>query len=89
MTEIAKVIASMRNKIYSERRRRVHAFLKNVLKHTFLGQWFYTKPIIHSLEIDPLTGIYNQFAINTYLKELHPHFGTSYAITLLNLNNFK
>lgn len=79
----------MRNKIYSERRRRVHSFLKSTLKDTFLGQWFYTKPRMSSIETDPLTGIYNQFGINTYLKELHPHTGTSYAIVLLNLDNFK
>ena len=38
---------------------------------------------------DPLTGLYNQFGINSYLKELHPQIGISYAIVLLNVDNYK
>lgn len=41
------------------------------------------------LEIDSVTGIYNQFAINNYLKELSPQPESNFGIILLSLDNFK
>ncbi|MFW2137533.1 GGDEF domain-containing protein [Acinetobacter sp. ULE_I001] len=43
--------------------------------------------MINNLEIDPYTGIYNQFAINTYLKELHPQSESNFGIVLLSVDN--
>lgn len=79
----------MRRKIYSERRRKINAFFKNALKKSLIYQWL-TKndPILDNLA-DPLTGIYSQFGINSYLKELQPQLNSSYAIVLLNIDNFK
>ncbi len=78
----------MRKTIYSERRRKIHVFFRNMFKKTRLHPWF-TQKKINALEVDPLTGIYNQFGINSYLKELRPRPEQNYAIVLLNLDNFK
>jgi len=79
---------NMRNKIYSERRRKLHTLINHVLKNTFISKFMQRNETYNQLEIDPLTGIYNQFAINHYLKELHPQSETSYGIILLSVNNF-
>lgn len=78
----------MRKKIYSERRRKVHVFVRNIIKKMPRYSWLNSKKI-STLEIDPLTSIYNQFGINFYLKELRPRPEQNYAIMLLNLDNFK
>lgn len=77
----------MRNKIYSERRRKIHSLFNQVLKHSFIAKLIHKNPANHELEIDPQTGIYNQFAINSYLKELHPQNDTHYGIILLSVDN--
>lgn len=77
----------MRNKIYSERRRKIHSLFNQVLKHSFIAKFIHKNPANHELEIDPQTGIYNQFAINSYLKELHPQNDTHYGIILLSIDN--
>lgn len=78
----------MRKTIYSERRRKIHVFVRNIFKK--LGLYFLiNSKKISTLETDPLTGIYNQFGINSYLKELRPRPVQNYAIVLLNLDNFK
>lgn len=79
----------MRNKIYSERRRKFNAFFRNIFKDTVFSKIVIKKKLVSSLEIDPLTHIYNHFAINNYLKELHPQPGSHYAIVLLNLDNYE
>lgn len=79
----------MRKVIYSERRRRLHAFFKNLYKKSFITQWLNKSRVVDSSDIDPLTGLYNQFGINTFIKELHPHAGFNYAIVLLNIDNFE
>ena len=80
----------MRNKIYSERRRKLHTFFKNVIKNSFINGWINNNQTMADDTItDPLTGLYNQFGINSYLKELHPQIGISYAIVLLNVDNYK
>ena len=80
----------MRNKIYSERRRKLHTFFKNVIKKSFINEWINNSQTMADDTItDPLTGLYNQFGINSYLKELHPQIGISYAIVLLNVDNYK
>lgn len=78
----------MRKTVYSERRRKIHIVVRNIFKKLGLSSWLNPKKI-SALETDPLTGIYNQFAINTYLKELRPRTVQHYAIVLLNLDNFK
>lgn len=77
----------MRNKIYSERRRKIHSLFNQVLKHSFIAKLIHKNPANHELEIDPQTGIYNQFAMNSYLKELHPQNDTHYGIILLSVDN--
>lgn len=79
----------MRDKIYSERRRKIHSFMKRFLNNSFLSQWFNPKQKTFSTHTDPLTGIYNQFAMNSYIKELSPQSDFGYAIILINLDNFK
>ena len=80
----------MRNKIYSEKRRKLHTFFKNVIKKSFINKWINNSQTMADDTItDPLTGLYNQFGINSYLKELHPQIGISYAIVLLNVDNYK
>mgnify|MGYP003413863623 FL=1 len=77
----------MRKIIYSERRRKIHVFFRNIFKKIGLYPWFNPQKM-NALEIDPLTGIYNQFGINTYLTALRPCPKQNYAIVLLNLDNF-
>lgn len=77
----------MRNKIYSERRRKIHSLFNQVLKHSFIAKLIHKDQSHNDLEIDPQTGIYNQFAINTYLKELHPQTESHYGIILLSVDN--
>ena len=79
----------MRNKIYSERRRKLHTFFKNVIKNSFVSEWINNSQNTEITVTDPLTGLYNQFGINSYLKELHPQVGINYAIVLLNVDNYK
>ena len=79
----------MRNKIYSERRRRLHTFFKNVIKNSFVSDLLHKNQSVETVSIDPLTGLYNQFGINSYLKELHPQSGIDYVIVLLSVDNFK
>lgn len=79
----------MRNKIYSERQRKIYALLKDIFKNSLVSKWLSKNQDVNPLEMDPLTGLYNQFAINTYLKELNPQMKTSYAIVLLNLDNYQ
>ncbi|WP_336952485.1 GGDEF domain-containing protein [Acinetobacter sp. AS167] len=77
----------MRNKIYSEKRRKIHSLFNQVLKHPFIAKLIHKNQLINNLEIDPYTGIYNQFAINTYLKELHPQSESNFGIVLLSVDN--
>ena len=79
----------MRNKIYSDRQRKIYSIFKKILNHTFISQFISNKPKIQSIEIDPLTGLYNQFAINQFLKELTPQMEANYAIVLLNVDNYQ
>ncbi|OTG64248.1 GGDEF domain-containing protein [Acinetobacter silvestris] len=79
----------MNHTINSERHHRLHVFFKNVIKNKFINPWISKYQNINPVAIDPLTGIYNQFGINSYLKELHPQVGVDYAIILLNVDNFK
>lgn len=79
----------MRNKIYSERRRKIHSLYNQVVKNSFVTKLIRNNQVNNDLEIDPLTGIYNQFAINNYLQELHPQLETSFGIILLSISNFK
>jgi len=76
----------MRNKIYSEKRRKIHSLFNQVLKHSFIAKLIHKNQLINNLEIDPYTGIYNQFAINTYLKELHPQSESNFGIVLLSVD---
>lgn len=78
----------MRNKIYSERHRRLHTFFKNVIKNSFLDEFVNGHATRNAAETDALTGLYNQFGINSYLKELHPQAGMDYAIVLLSVDNY-
>ena len=59
----------MRKVIYSERRRRIHAFFKNLYKKSMFYQWSKKSHGIDASNVDPLTGLYNPFGINTFLKE--------------------
>lgn len=77
----------MERKIYSEQYRKLHVFFRNIFRKSNIFQWFFKKPI-NTLETDPLTGIYNQFGINSYLKELSPTTSLKYAIVLLNIDNY-
>ena len=78
----------MRNKIYSERRRKIYRLLNQVLKNSLFTKLIQKDQKYQNLEIDTLTGVYNQFAINQFLKELHPQELTQYGIILLNIDNF-
>ncbi|KEC85755.1 MULTISPECIES: GGDEF domain-containing protein [Acinetobacter] len=78
----------MRNKIYSEKRRKIHSLFNQVLKHSFIAKLIHKNQLSNNLEIDPHTGIYNQFAINTYLKELHPQTESNFGIVLLSVDNW-
>ena len=78
----------MRNKVYSNRRRRIHSLFNQVLKTSFISKLMGKNQPDHNLEIDPVTGIYNQFAINHYLKELHPQPESNFGIILFSLDNF-
>lgn len=77
----------MRNKIYSERRRKIHSLFNQILKRTFIAKIMQKNQISNNIEIDPDTGIYNQFAINSYLKELHPQVESNFGIILLSIDN--
>lgn len=79
----------MRTIIYSERQRRLHIFLRNMVQSKSVYLWNIKRPKTDSAVLDSLTGIYNRFGINLYLQELHPQVGIDYAIILLNLDNFK
>ena len=79
----------MRTIIYSERQRRLHIFLRNMVQSKSVYLWNIKRPKTDSAVLDSLTGIYNRFGINLYLQELHPQVGVDYAIILLNLDNFK
>ena len=48
-------------------------------------QWSKKSHGLDASNVDPLTGLYNPFGINTFLKELHPQAGLNYAIILLNI----
>lgn len=79
----------MRKVIYSERRRRIHAFFKSLYKKSMFFQWAKKSHTHNASNVDPLTGLYNAFGMNTFLKELHPQAGLNYAIILLNIDNFE
>jgi len=79
---------NMRNKIYSDRRRRIHTLVNHVLKNSFIAKLIYRNQIRDELETDRLTGIYNHYAINTYLKELHHQSESPFGIILLSVDNF-
>lgn len=79
----------MRKVIYSERRRRIHAFFKKIYEKSMFYHWAQKEQTIDSTNTDPLTGLYNQFGINIFLKELHPQAGFNYAIVLFNIDNFE
>ncbi|WP_089606087.1 GGDEF domain-containing protein [Acinetobacter piscicola] len=79
----------MRNKVYSNRRRRIHSLFNQVLKTSFISKLMGKNQPDNHLEIDSVTGIYNQFAINNYLKELSPQPESNFGIILLSLDNFK
>lgn len=53
----------MRNKIYSEKRRKIHSLFNQVLKHSFIAKLIHKNQLSNDLEIDPHTGIYNQFQL--------------------------
>lgn len=78
----------MRNKVYSNRRRKIHSLFNQVLKTSFISKLMGKNKLDNDLEIDPVTGIYNQFAMNHYLKELHPQSESNFGIILLSLDNF-
>ena len=81
---------AMRNKIYSESHRKLYTFIKNVINNSFVKKWINkNQAVVDDAITDPLTGLYNQFGINSYLKELHPQIGINYAIVLLNVDNYK
>ncbi len=77
----------MRNKIYSERRRKVYSLFNQILKSSFIAKIMHKNQMSDNPEIDPQTGIYNQFAINSYLKELHPQTESNFGIILLSIDN--
>lgn len=77
----------MRNKIYSERRRKIHTFFNQVLKNSFIAKLIHKNQVSENIEIDPMTGVYSQFAINTYLSELHPQSESNFGIILMNIDN--
>lgn len=77
----------MRNKIYSERRRKIYSLFNKISKSSFIAKLVHKNQVSNSLEIDPQTGIYNQFAINSYLKELHPQIESNFGIILLSIDN--
>ena len=78
----------MRNKIYSEKRRTIYRFVNQVLKNSFIAKLIHKEQTHQSLEIDALTGVYNQFGINQFIKELHPQEAMNYGILLINIDNF-
>ena len=77
----------MKRKIYSDHHRKFHVFFRNIFQKLNIFHWILKKQNT-PLEIDPLTGIYNQFGINFYLKELTPYPSQSYSIVLLNIDNY-
>ncbi|MEG0482651.1 MAG: GGDEF domain-containing protein [Acinetobacter sp.] len=77
----------MRNKVYSNRRRRIHSLFNQVLKTSFISKLMGKNQLDNHLEVDAVTGIYNQFAINNYLKELSPQPESNFGIILLSLDN--
>ncbi|MDM1757553.1 MULTISPECIES: GGDEF domain-containing protein [Acinetobacter] len=77
----------MRNKIYSEKRRKLYRFVNQVLKNSFITKLIHKDTKDQSIEIDALTGVYNQFGINQFVKELHPQETTHYGILLINIDN--
>lgn len=77
----------MRNKLYSDRRRKLHTFFNRVLKNSFIAKLIHKNQVSEDINIDPLTGIYSQFAINTYLNELHPQSESNFGIILMNIDN--
>ena len=79
----------MRNKVYSNRRRKIHSLFNQVMKMSLISKLMGKSQSDNHLEIDSVTGIYNQFAINHYLKELHPQPDSNFGIILLSLDNFK
>ncbi|RKG38907.1 GGDEF domain-containing protein [Acinetobacter rongchengensis] len=79
----------MRNKVYSKRRRKIHSLFNQVLKTSFISKLMGKSQLDNHLEIDSVTGIYNQFAINNYLKELHPQPEANFGIILLSIDNLK
>lgn len=78
----------MRNKIYSEKRRKIYRLLNQVLKNSLFTKLIHKDQKHQDLETDTLTGVYNQFAINQFLKELHPQELIQYGIILFNIDNF-
>ena len=60
----------MRNKIYSEKRRKLYRFVNQVLKNSFITKLIHKDTKDQSIEIDALTGAYNQFGINQFVKVL-------------------
>ncbi len=58
----------MRKVIYSERRRRIHVFFKNLYKKSMFYQWSEKSHGIDASNVDPLTGLYNPFGINTFFS---------------------
>ncbi|WP_173911255.1 GGDEF domain-containing protein [Acinetobacter sp. Marseille-Q1618] len=79
----------MRNKIYSEKHRKVYRLVNQVLKTSFISKLIHKNQKHQNMEIDTLTGVYNTFAINQFLKELHPRENINYGIILFNIDNLK
>lgn len=77
----------MRDKVYSEKHRKIYRLVNQVLKNSLITKLIHKNQKDDSLEIDTLTGVYNQFAINQFLKELHPQEGKQYGIILFNIDN--
>lgn len=79
----------MRNKIYSEKHRKVYRLVNQVLKNSFISKLIHKNQKHQNMEIDTLTDVYNTFAINQFLKELHPRENINYGIILFNIDNLK
>lgn len=77
----------MRNKVYSKRQRKIYSLFNQILKNSFIAKLIHKDQIISDPDIDPQTGIYNLYAISSYLKELYPHAESNFGIILLSIDN--
>lgn len=78
----------MRKKIYSDHRRRFHSLWRKILQNEWVAK-LRSHHDQHEEIIDPITHVYNQHGINSYLKELFHQDQHGYAIVLLHVDDFK